>query len=173
MNPLELIRKLHSALPAVTEWIENILEENKPHAVSVISRSFPRLNKLFPPELLTRAKVVPVTGRVPFPPLSRMGLPEFKQMEEMAMAGITYKDTFFISHLHQTESLHFHELVHVIQWERMGFNKFLLAYAAGLLQFGYLDSPLEKMAYALQTFFDQGALPANIVELIQQGADSL
>ncbi len=53
------------------------------------------------------------------------------------MAGITYKDTYFINHLHQTESLHFHELVHVVQWDWLWVDDFLLAYGAGLMQFSY------------------------------------
>ena len=173
MNPDDLIRKFHSALPAVREWVDKTLEENSPNAVSVISLAFPRLNKVLPLDLLSRARVVVVSGKVPFPPLSRMGLPEFKQMENMQMAGITYKATFFVSHLHQTESLHFHELVHVIQWERLGVDNFLLAYGAGLMQFGYQDSPLEKMAYSLQTCFDRGTLPLNTVEIIQQETDGI
>jgi len=65
------------------------------------------------------------------------------------------------------------ELVHVIQWERLGVDDFLLAYGAGLMQFGYRDSPLEKMAYSLQASFDGGVLPANTIELIQQGTDAI
>ena len=173
MNPLDLIRKFQSALPVVREWIDATLEENRPNAVSVNTLTFPQLRKVLPLDLLSRAQVVVVTGKVPFPPLSRMGLPEFTQMESMQMAGVTYKDIFFISHLHQTESLHFHELVHVIQWERLGVDYFLLAYGAGLMQFGYRDSPLEKMAYSLQYGFDRGVLPENTIELVQQGTDAI
>jgi len=171
MNPLDLMRKIHSTLPVVREWVEKTLEENRDHAIPVVNLSFPRLSKVFPLDLLSRAKEVVVTGNVPFPPLSRMGLPEFAQMENMTMDGITYKDTFFVNHLHQTESLHFHELVHIVQWERLGVDDFLFAYGVGLMQFGYADSPLERMAYSLQADFDRGVLPANIIELIQQRTD--
>ena len=105
MNQMDLIHKFHSTLPMVRTWIENTLEEHSANATPVISLPFPRLNSVFPLELLAMAKVVVVNGAVPFPPLSRMGLPEFSQMENMQKAGITYKDTYFISHLHQTESL--------------------------------------------------------------------
>jgi len=64
-------------------------------------------------------------------------------------------------------------LVHVIQWERLGVDDFLLAYGAGLMQFGYRDSPLEKMAYSLQYGFDRGVLPENTIELVQQGTDAI
>ena len=168
MNPLDLIHKFRSALPAVREWIQETLEENRDRAVPVINLGFPRLGNVFPLDLLSRAKAVVVTGRVPFPPLSRMGLPEFAQMETMPMEGVTYKDTFFVNHLHQTESLHFHELVHVVQWERLGVDEFLLAYGAGLMQFGYRNSPLEQMAYGLQDEFEHRNLPDGIVDLIRR-----
>ena len=173
MNQLDLIREYRATLPAVRKWIEETLKESRPKAVSVASFSFPRLSLVFPTDLLSRAKAVVVTGKVPFPPLSRMGLSEFADMENMPAAGITYKDTYFLTHFDQSESLHFHELVHVIQWERLGVDNFLLAYGAGLMQFGYNDSPLEKMAYSLQNEFDREALPANTVEIIQQRTDAI
>jgi hypothetical protein len=120
MNQLDLIRKFQSTLPAVREWIDNLLERHKEQAVPVINLGFGRLQQLFPKDLLERSKLVVVTTKLPFPPVSSMGLPEFAAMENMSMDGITYKNTFFINHLHLTESLCFHELVHVIQWERLG-----------------------------------------------------
>lgn len=173
MAQLELIRKLHSTLPFVRAWIENTLEEHKSNATFVSNLPFPRLCMFLPQDLLSIAKVVIVNGKVPFPPLSRMGLYEFSQMENMQLDGITYKDTFFVSHLHQTESLHFHELVHVVQWDRLGVDNFLLAYGAGIMQFGYRDSPLEKMAYSLQARFDCGNLSGDTVEIIQQQTDAI
>jgi hypothetical protein len=173
MNQLDLIRKFHSTLPIVREWIEKELEKNRPNVVPVISLAFPRLNKVFPLDLLKKAQVVVVSGKVPFPPLSRMGLSEFAQMENMPVAGVTYKDTFFISQPYGTESLHFHELVHIIQWERLGVDNFLLAYGVGLMQFGYRDSPLEKMAHSLQIGFDHETLTVNTVETIQHRTDAI
>ncbi len=113
-----------------------------------------------------------VDGKVPFPPLTDMGLREFRDMENRQFDGITYKDTFFVNRLRQTESLHFHELIHVIQWERLGVDNFLLAYGAGLLS-GYRNSPLEQMAYSLQDGFSRGVLPPNVVEVVQQGTDHI
>ncbi|MCJ7773773.1 MAG: hypothetical protein MUP22_11660 [Desulfobacterales bacterium] len=173
MNQLDLTRKFNSILPVVREWIEKTLEEHQDQAVPVINLDFSRIRKVFPPELLNRAKAVVVNGKVPFPPLSDMGFPEFAQTENMNMIGVTYKDTFFVSNLHQTESLYFHELVHIIQWERLGVDDFLLAYAVGLMQFGYADSPFEEMAYSLQANFDKNALPDNIVEVIQDRTDAI
>ena len=74
---------------------------------------------------------------------------------ESANLGITYLDTFFVrANQASDESLHFHELVHVIQWRILGLEGFLTAYANGLERFGYRDSPLEAMAYDFQARFD-------------------
>jgi hypothetical protein len=168
-----LIRKWRSALPGVRDWIDDVLEKYKAQANPVMRLAFPRIRQVFPADLLERAKVVVLTGSVPFPPLSRMGLPEFVDMENMPMAGITYRDTFFISRSDETESLHFHELVHVVQWERLGVDDFLLAYGVGIIQSGYRNSPLEEMAYSLEEDFDRGRLPADLIQRIHQGTDAI
>ncbi|MEI6260676.1 MAG: hypothetical protein WCR46_12315 [Deltaproteobacteria bacterium] len=177
MNQQDIIQDIHSGLSFVREWIEKLLEDNKEQAIPVISLNFPRLQKVFASDLLEKAKVVVVTGQVPFPPLplalSSMGLPDFAQMGNASVAGVTYKDTFFVNNLHQTESIYFHELVHVVQWERLGVDNFLLAYVAGLMQFGYQDSPLEQMAYSLQEAFEDDRLPYGIADLIQQRTDAV
>lgn len=174
MNPYaKIINKFHSALPIIRNWIEELLESNKENTTSVINLNFPRINQIFPDDLLEKAKVVTVVGKVPFPPLSHIGLHELSGMEQIPLAGITYKDTFFINQNHRSESLHFHELIHVVQWERLGVDNFLLAYGVGLLQFGYEKSPLEQMAYTLQRIFETGTIPDGIIGLIHKQTDDI
>jgi hypothetical protein len=174
MDSFDLIRKFHSTLPIIRKWIDDLLEGHKDEATPIIKLRFPRLQQVFPTELLGKAKVVVVTGKLPFPPLSRMGLPELAQVENMAMDGITYADTFFINQAYRSsESLHFHELIHVVQWERVGVDNFLLAYGVGLMQFGYQNSPLEQMAYSLQEASDRGNPAAGIVDIIRQRTDAI
>ena len=155
------------------EWIDGTLEKNRDRAVALSSLDFPRLRNAFPPEVLDMAKSVSGAGKVPFPPLTRMGLPEFGPMEEMPIAGITYRETFFVGRFHETESPYFHETVHVIQWARLGPADFLLAYGIGFLQSGYRGGPLERMAYSLEEEFVKGALPANVVEVIRSWTDEI
>lgn len=126
---------------------------------------------MFPTEILSKAYAVVVNEKVPFPPLSSMGLHEFSQMENMQLAGITYDDTFFVHEHHKSESLYFHELVHVIQWGRLGIDNYLMAYGIGLMQFGYRNSPFEEMAYSLQNDFDQGMIGKNTIEIINHQTD--
>jgi len=94
-------------------------------------------------------------------------------METMPWDGVTYKGTFFVRAGQQTESLYFHELVHVVQWERLGVDNFLLAYAIGLLQHGYQQSPLEQMAFQLQARIDQQRVPENLVDFINEQSDGV
>jgi hypothetical protein len=65
-------------------------------------------------------------------------------------------DTFFVKRRSGAEErLHFHELIHVVQWRSLGPETFLAAYAAGLEIFGYRDSPLESIAYNAEALFSQ------------------
>jgi hypothetical protein len=70
--------------------------------------------------------------------------------------GITFLDTYFLTEAGAgKESLHFHEMIHVVQWRLLGAVFFLAIYASGFEKFGYRDSPLEKMAYEAQQLFEQ------------------
>jgi len=64
-------------------------------------------------------------------------------------------------------------MVHVIQWDELGAENFLLLYAIGLVLHGYRHSPLEEIAYQLQSEFDKGALGGNQEPLIRQHARNL
>jgi hypothetical protein len=111
--------------------------------------------------------------RTPFPPVSQFGLPEFASQEGRAFDGITFKSTLFVVRGRESEALYFHELVHVVQWARLGVDKFVLAYGVGLLEFGYENSPLEKMAYTLEEEFKRGRVPRDLVRVIEEGADNV
>lgn len=117
---------------------------------------FVRLPQYYRPELLASATVVTV-DRLPVPPLSKLGLTQYAEMERMQSGGITYLDTYFVTRNEAAdESLHFHEFVHIVQWDRLGPEAFLYRYADGLDRFGYRNSPLEVMAYDAQARFDAG-----------------
>jgi hypothetical protein len=139
--------------PLIIGWIEQTLAAHIGRARRVADLNFSRLPAYFGRELLTSAKVVAV-DRLPVPPLSRMGLTQFGDWERGEYAGITYLDTFFVTRGEvANEALHFHELVHVVQWRLLGPERFIAAYAAGLEAFGYRDSPLEATAYDLEEKF--------------------
>lgn len=167
-----VLDRFRAALPGVRSWIDQTLKRHEPQAVPVSSLGYPRLPTYFPSELLDTAKVVRVRD-VPFPPLRRMGLEELAEMERRSLAAITFRQVFFVVPSEMTESLCFHELVHVVQWTRLGVNRFLWVYGLGLLWFGYRGSPLERMAYELEHAFQRGVVPDDLVEEIRERTDAV
>jgi hypothetical protein len=102
---------------------------------------------------LTSANVVRV-DQLPIPPLSSWGLTRFADFERGNFNGITYLNTFFIKRNElRNEAIHFHELIHVVQWRILGPEQFLRSYADDLERFGYRDCPLEVMAYDAEAAF--------------------
>lgn len=168
----DLIKRFHAALPSVRQWIEEYVQRHADEAKSVYSLGFGRLSAYFPEELLARAKTVTVP-RTPFPPLGSFGLPEFAAMQQREFDGITFNDTYFLRLGCSSESLHFHELVHVVQWARLGVDNFLLAYGFGLIQDGYEHSPLEAMAYGLQRDFERHLVIPQLVPRIVALTDAI
>jgi hypothetical protein len=168
MNTKELMGKL----PLVRGWIDRTLAEHSNQARSVASYRFPRLVAFYSSEFLTAAKVVEVE-RVPVPPLSALGLTGFGEFESGNYAGITFLDTYFVqSGEALRESLHFHELVHVVQWQHLGAERFVMAYAFGYLQGGgYRANPLEVMAYDLQDHFEKGGQPIDVDSFVRRQLD--
>jgi hypothetical protein len=160
--------EFESKYPLILGWIEQTLASHAAQARSVATLGFRRLPGYFQPELLQRARVVYVE-RVPKPPLSAIGLHQFADFENRVMDGITYLDTFFVRMDAQgRESLHFHELVHVIQWETLGPEGFVRAYADGLDRIGYRQSPLEVMAYTLESVFRNSASPFDAATIVRE-----
>jgi hypothetical protein len=87
--------------------------------------------------------------------LSSLGLSECAAFEQQPIGAITYLDTYFLMPVAaQDESVHFHELVHLVQWQVLGLEDFLLILAAGLAKRGYLDLPPEWMANGHESRFD-------------------
>jgi len=157
-------------LPTILNWIQQTLDAHAGEQRAVSSFKFSRLPRYFSTELLDTANVVYV-DRLPVPPLSALGLWEFADFESQPLSGITYEDTYFLqrSAAATEESLHFHELVHVVQWQVLGPRDFLLLYAAGLAGHGYRRCPLEAMAFDHQGRFDAGDPPYSVeVEVWRQ-----
>ena len=137
--------EFENAFPKVMGWIKQTLWAHRAETRPVISKDFKRLPLYFSKTQIEAAKFV-VVNRVPVPPLSSMGLSRFNEFERGDYDGITYLDTYFLKRAGaDDESLHFHEMIHLVQWRLLGAEFFLAMYAGGLETFGYRNSPLEKM----------------------------
>lgn len=168
------LQQLQQKLPKVREWIDRTLAAHSGQARPVAELGFTRLGSYFSPALLTSARAIPV-ATVPRPPLASMGLAGFDEFENLDADGITYLNSFFVRHGHERdESLHFHELVHVVQWQHLGPDQFIMAYALGhLLNGGYQANPFEDMAYGLQSRFDRNDPPLDVAALVRTELDRI
>jgi hypothetical protein len=129
-------QEFEAAFPKVMGWIQRTLVAYEKVARPVASKSFRRLPLYFSRTQLEAAKFVAV-DRIPFPSLSSIGLRRLKEFERGDHDGITYLDTYFLKRrVAGDESLHFHELIHVVQWRLLGAEFFLAMYAGGLEKFG-------------------------------------
>jgi hypothetical protein len=161
------LQNLLQKLPQVRDWIDRTLAAHRTEARPVASYRFKRLPQYYSPVFLETAFVV-IVPQLPIPPLASFGLPELASFEKGDYSAITYRNTYFVREAGSTdESLHFHELVHVVQWQQLGVDAFLTAYAIGLLEQGYRDNPLEAMAYDLQAQFDQSVQPLDARSVIR------
>ena len=161
-------QEFETAFPKVMGWIQQTLVAYKTLARSVTSKNFKLLPLYFSRTQIEAAKFV-VVDRVPVPPLSAIGLSRFKEFERGDYDGISYLDTYFLKRSGaDNESLHFHEMIHLVQWRLLGAEFFLAMYAGGLERFGYHDSPLEKMAYDAQELFARSGPVFDAEKLVEQ-----
>jgi hypothetical protein len=106
----------------------------------------------FLPQLIDDTRLLVLRGE-------RVANPEFYPMlrnlgfnnlpDPSTMAAITFSDKV-VSHVHFTDSLLFHELVHVEQYRQLGIPRFAELYVIGFVNRGSYEAiPLEVHAYAL------------------------
>jgi len=141
----------------VAEFITTQRDKALPPALPLSPEQRAAMDGFFLPQVLdgTRLLVlgdIRVRNPAFYPALRGMGfenLPNFSQM-----AAITFSDTV-VSHGAFTESLLFHELVHVEQYRQLGIRQFAELYVRGFLSGGGYDGiPLEKNAYQLGDWFE-------------------
>ena len=148
-------------------WIDciNIYYADERQSCSKFIESF---SGFFPSSALEQSYFV-VTENIPKPELASLrdnGLDAFLDMQ---LNGITYKNTYYIlPSKAQDLSLHFHELVHVLQWKHLGPKNFIARYMKEIKEFGYLDSPLEKMAFSLDRHYSRGGVVLDINHYVSQ-----
>lgn len=142
----------------VAGYIDTQRQTYRPRAVPLDRNQKTAVQSFFPAATLDSARVVVLAGeRIGNPlfygELIKMGfalasLPDFGQM-----AAITYVDTV-VSHEPFTGRVLFHELVHVLQYERLGLEQFAAKYVNGFLKGGSYEAiPLEMNAHELDSRF--------------------
>jgi hypothetical protein len=158
--------EFQTVYPPVIAWVRQTIAAHRCDAKRVSEFGFRRLPLYVSAEFLESVNAV-IVDRVPVPPLSRIGLRRFVELEMGDHDGITYLDTYFVKRIRACdEALHFHELVHALQWRTLGPERFLSAYADGVERFGYRNSPLERMAYDAEHRFSHSLEPFNLEQLV-------
>lgn len=162
--PSEILEKK----PLLLKWIHQTLKEHNAQAKSLKELPLTKIPLYISENLLSSTQVVEVE-RLPIPPLTDWGLKEFQHFEHEPFIAINYLNTIFaLAKETQNEATLFHELVHVIQWQILGEDAFILLYMKGLLEDMYYTNPLEVMAYELQEEFESGAPPFDLEKRVRE-----
>jgi hypothetical protein len=165
----DLLRRVQEALPEMARWIDRLHAQHARLALPAREVAPVRIAGYFPPALLDAARVVRGEA-LPFPPVAEYGLPEFAGMATPDMAGITFGHMYFVRAEDPAGGVHFHELVHVVQWKTLGVAEFLATYAVGLAQHSYEASPLESIAFWLEGQFSLGIAPLDVSDFAAKHA---
>ena len=142
----------------VAEYIDRQRQGFREKAVRLSGNQAAAMRPFFPSSTLDSSRLLVLTGdRVGNPPfysqLVQLGFEAASLPNFSFMAAITFVDTV-VSHEPFTNRLLFHELVHVVQYEKLGLEGFAVKYVRGFLSGGSYDRiPLEMNAYELDGRF--------------------
>jgi hypothetical protein len=158
--PLPKLRDAEIAwvIQQVAEYIGQQRQTYRGRAVPLDVHQRSAMQPFFPLSALDSTRVVVLAGeRVSNPPfygeILKMGFEAGSLPDFADMAAITYVDTV-VSHEPFTERLLFHELVHVVQYEKFGLGEFAAKYVRGFLSGGSYEAiPLEMNAYEMDARF--------------------
>ena len=153
-------------LNKIDNWIDQTLKNYSDQAVSC-EKFCSQFNGFYPSDFLSNSYYVAIDQlpKPDFPELRQAGFGSFIDMDSV---GITYKNTYFIKKGYEGDiALHFHELVHVLQWQNLGAVLFIQRYMEEIIRFGYRNAPLEKMAYDLQDHFSMKKEPLSVLNYVQ------
>ncbi|WP_157953675.1 hypothetical protein [Oceanimonas marisflavi] len=112
-----------------------------------------QLGGFFSDELLASAGFV-ILDELPSPPRAQVAALGLDELLSPSAIGLTLADTYYLKPPAAGQlRVHFHELVHVVQWQALGPARFVERYLQEIRQHGYRQAPLERMAYELEHRF--------------------
>lgn len=165
--------QLEWVIQQVAAYIDQQRQTYGRRAVSLSQSQTATMQPFFPKSTLNSARVIALTGeRFGNPPfygeLVKMGFEAGSLPDFAHMAAITFVDTV-VSHEPFGDRLLFHELVHVVQYEKLGLAEFAARYVRGFLSGGSYEAiPLEVNAYELDARFAAApAKPFSVEHVIQ------
>jgi len=157
--PVLSAAQIEAITAAVVDFIAQQRWKYMPESGPMTAVQIESLRSFFPAPVLEAARFVELMpGRRISNPLfygelknmgfSREVLPDFAEM-----AAVTFVD-LIVSYGAISEQTRFHELVHVVQYQKLGVQAFASRYVTGFLSMGdYEGIPLERNAYELDARF--------------------
>ncbi len=140
-----------SLRPRIERIVAAHESDSMPVSAAIPRFELTRLQGFFSTGFLERVRVSPVESV----PLPGGRLWKLLGVGPKQPSGITFGTHYFVVRRHERdESLHFHELIHAVQWDELGFERFLALYIRETLRNGYAANPFEQMAYAFQRRFE-------------------
>lgn len=144
-----------SLIKMVETWVRQVNRQHESVRQSC-SQFADDFEGYFAPEFLVQCHFV-VTPSIPTPDnrlLNQLGLGGFFGEN---LVGLTLSDTYYLlPSVAENLRVHFHELVHVVQWQQLGVGGFVSQYLQEYCRYGYEHMPLERMAYELDSSFVAG-----------------
>lgn len=126
----------------------------------------------FPDPFLARSYYVEVRD-VPLPPRELIGEIALSELADRSIEGLTLDDTYYLTpDAANNLRVHFHELVHVAQWQHLGLDKFIARYVEELAVHGYDRMPLERMAYDLDAQFVAGGPVLDVRKAVREALET-
>ena len=152
-------QQITRAVQQVATYIEQQRQIYRGVAAPLDKRQSTAMQPFFSASALDSTRVIVLSGqRASNPPFYiefiKMGFEAGSLPDFALMKAITLLDTV-ISHEPLTDRLLFHELVHVVQYQKLGVADFATKYVTGFLRGGgsYESIPLEINAYELDARF--------------------
>jgi hypothetical protein len=163
-------QQIARVIQQVATYIEQQRQIYRGVAAPLDDRQTRAMQPFFSASAVDSTRVIVLSGqRASNPPFYvefiRMGFEAGSLPDFALMKAITLVDTV-ISHELLTDTLLFHELVHVVQYEKLGVPEFATKYVTGFLRSGgaYEAIPLEMNAYELDARFASAPTKAFSVE---------
>lgn len=162
--------KVLEAIARVANYLHQQRERFRPSARSLSEDHRRAMAPFFAPALLDQVRMVALDGhRVPNPPFyaearaQGFNLPEFTHM-----ASLTFEDVL-VFHGEIAPRSMFHALVHAVQFDVLGLERYTELFVRGFLRTrSYISVPLEAHAFTLESkFAGDPAQPFSVEEKVR------
>lgn len=156
-----------AVIDKIEQWIHQVNASHKEvrRSCSVLEEHF---KGFYSSDFLKKTFFV-VADEIPKPKFPELRKEKLGDFIDMDVGGITYNDTYYVKKSAANElRLHFHELVHMIQWRELTPQGFIERYIREIQDFGYNKAPLEEMAYALDQHYQKQGRYLSVEKFVQE-----